>query len=63
MAEYLVTLRFQYPAWDEANGIAIYVTADSKAEAIDRARRDARRDGHTPATGKGRATFTATEES
>lgn len=44
------------------NGIPYTITAASKAEAIARARREAKRDGHTPATGKGRATFTATEE-
>lgn len=57
-----VTLRFQFPAWDEVDGITYEIEANSKAEAIDRARREARRDGHTPATGKGRATFSAKAE-
>jgi hypothetical protein len=59
MTTYRVTLSFQFPAWDEVNGIPFYVEAGSKAEAVERARREARRDGHTPATGKGRASFRA----
>lgn len=59
MARYLVTLSFQFPAWDERSGITYSVDALGKAEAISRARYEARRDGHVPATGKGRATFRA----
>lgn len=62
MTQYVVTLRFQYPAYDERAGLTFYVDADSKAQAVDRARYEARRDGHVPATGKGRATFTAEVE-
>lgn len=61
MKAYTVTLRFQFPAWDEREGIPYAIEADSKREAIGFARRYAARDGHTPATGKGRATFTAEE--
>lgn len=59
--EYTVTLRFQYPAWDEKNGIPYTVEANTKAEAIQRARRQADNDGHL-CGGKGRVTFTATEQ-
>jgi hypothetical protein len=61
MTEYRVTLTFQFPAWDEKDGIAFYVRASSKAEAIKFARMDAKRDGHIGYgfTGKGRATFRA----
>lgn len=59
--EYTVTLRFQYPAWDEKNGIPFTVTAKTKAEAIQQARRQAFNDGHL-CGGKGRVTFTATTE-
>jgi hypothetical protein len=63
MAEYRVTLRFQFPAWDEKDGIPYHVTAKSKADAIKRAKMDAKRDGHIGFgnTGKGRATFKAEE--
>ena len=59
---YDVTVRFQYPAWDEVNGI-VYpeIYARNKAEAIKFARRDAYNDGHVGTGGKGRVTFTATE--
>lgn len=56
-----VVMRFQYPAWDEMDGISFTgIQAVSKAEAIKYARREAERDGHAT-TGKGRYTFTATE--
>lgn len=58
---YEVTLRFQFPAWDEKNGISYTVSADSKSAAIASARKEATYDGHIPATGKGRATFKAEE--
>ena len=57
-SQYIVTLRFQFPAHDERDGIPFEVEATGKAEAIRRARLTAYRDGHT-GTGKGRATFTA----
>lgn len=57
-----VLLTFQYPAWDEKDGIAYPdIEADSKSDANSIARRLARDDGHLM-TGKGRATFTATEQ-
>lgn len=59
--EYIVTLRFQFPAWDEKDGIECNQTARSKADAIRYARSQMRDDGHIPAVGKGRATFTASE--
>lgn len=57
-----VTLRFQFPAWDEVDGLVYEdVRAASKAEANAIARRMADNDGHLGG-GKGRATFTATEQ-
>jgi len=44
---YTVTLRFAAPAWDERDGIDYTVCAETKREAISRARREAERDGHT----------------
>lgn len=59
---YTVTLTFQYPAWDELDGITYPgIQADSKAEANMTARRLAEVDGHL-GSGKGRATFRATEQ-
>lgn len=56
-----VVMRFQYPAWDEMDGIIFPgIRAVSKAEANQYARKKAERDGHT-CSGKGRYTFTATE--
>lgn len=56
-----VTLTFQYPAWDETDGIQYQdIQAIGKAEANAIARRRASNDGHL-CSGKGRATFTATE--
>ena len=60
--EYSVTLRFQFPAWDEKSGIEFRVTSTSKRDALTAARRLAEHDGHVPARGKGRATFTAVAE-
>lgn len=55
-----VTLRFQYPAWDETNGIVyLEISARSKAEAIKFARRMAYNYGHIGTGGKGRVTFSA----
>lgn len=57
-----VTLRFQYPAWDEVDGIVYQdIAAVSKAEANAIVRRMADNDGHV-CGGKGRITFTATEQ-
>ena len=59
---YTVTLTFQYPAWDEVNGIRYPdIQADSKSEANGIVRRLASNDGHLGG-GKGRLTFTATEQ-
>lgn len=56
-----VTLRFQFPAWDEVNGITYYdISARTKAEAIKIARREAYNDGHVGTGGKGRVSFSAT---
>ncbi|PBV09266.1 hypothetical protein CJU35_05275 [Pseudomonas aeruginosa] len=56
-----VTMRFQYPAWDEVDGIVYRsIEADSKSEANAMARRMADQDGHL-AGGKGRVTFSASE--
>jgi len=57
--EYRVTIRFQYPAHDERNGITYYIDAASKSEAAKRARYQATRDGHLPSGGRGRVTVTA----
>lgn len=59
---YDVTMTFQYPAWDEGDGIRYPdIVADSKSEANRIARRQADQDGHL-AGGKGRVTFTAVEQ-
>ena len=58
MPEYIVKLNFQFPAWDETDGLRFFIDADSKADAIREARALARDHGHTGG-GKGRATFTA----
>ncbi|SDF84294.1 hypothetical protein [Thalassobaculum litoreum] len=46
MTTYIVTLRFEHPAWDEINGIPYEIDAESKRDAIKSARRKAERDGH-----------------
>ncbi len=57
-----VTMRFQYPAWDEIDGIVYRdIRAESKAEANAMARRMAGDDGHLQG-GKGRVTFSAAEQ-
>jgi hypothetical protein len=43
---YKVLMRFKSPAWDEVEGIEYQVTADNKADAVKRARRQADNDGH-----------------
>ena len=55
-----VTLRFQFPAWDEVDGLEYRdIRASSKANANAIARRMSGNDGHL-GSGKGRVTFTAT---
>lgn len=57
-----VVLRFEYPAWDEADGIVYSgIEAWSKSEAISQARHLAVKDGHTIGGGKGRYWFKAQE--
>lgn len=57
-----VTMRFQYPAWDEVDGIVYRaIEADSRSEANALARRMADQDGHLGG-GKGRVTFSACEQ-
>lgn len=57
-----VTLAFQYPAWDEINGIEYPdIEASGKAEANAIARRLAYNDGHL-CGGKGRVNFNAIEQ-
>lgn len=58
---FIVTLRFQFPAWDEKHGIQFRTSGASRSEAISRARRQAYDDGHL-CGGKGRVTFSAREE-
>ena len=60
-ARYVVTLRFQFPAWDETNGMPYEVDARSKSEAIRMVRTLAFKDGHV-GRGKGRYWFTAEKE-
>ncbi len=57
---YDVRLTFQYPAWDEVDGIVFTVDADCKAKAVKYARYEADRAGHL-CGGKGRVSFKATE--
>jgi|SRR5690606_35547359 len=60
--DYTVTVRFQYPAWDEVDGIEYTgIVARSKSEANAKVRKLAADDGHLGSL-KGRVTFTATEE-
>jgi len=62
MKDYIVTLRFKFPAWDEKNGIPFEVQAKSKSDAVKKARLQAERDGHSgQSKSKGSSTFTATE--
>lgn len=57
-----VKLTFQFPAWDEKNGITYEdINARTKAEAVKMARGMARDDGHTGG-GKGLIWFKATEQ-
>jgi hypothetical protein len=60
MNGYIVTLRFQFPAHDERDGIPFEQVAKSKADAIRYARREADNAGHL-CGGKGRVSFKAVE--
>lgn len=44
---FIVTLRFKYPAWDEKDGIPFEISAATKADAVKQARKQAYNDGHT----------------
>jgi len=56
-----VVMRFEHPAWDEADGISYPgIQATGKADANKQARFMAERDGHAIG-GRGRYTFAATE--
>lgn len=56
-----VRLRFQYPAWDEVDGILYTgIEAPNKSAANRIARLNAHKDGHL-CGGQGRVTFTSTE--
>jgi len=57
---YTVTLRFQYPAWDEKDGINYEFIAYNKREANAKARKEAERDGHI-GKNRGKYWFTAIE--
>lgn len=59
-ATYAVTMTFEFPAWDETKGVFFSVEANSKAEAIKEARRQAYADGYAT-TGKGKYWFKAEE--
>lgn len=63
MKNFIVTLRFQYPAWDEKDGIPYEIAAKTKTDAIKKARRQAENDGHSGPWVKdgGKKTFTAVE--
>lgn len=63
MTTYTVTLRFQFPAYNEKNGIVLgEFRATSKSKAISYAKVIAERDGHWPNNvGQGRASFKAVE--
>lgn len=58
--QYSVLIRFQYPAWDEVDGIEYTTEATSKADAIATVRRLASDDGHI-GPGRGRYWLTATK--
>ena len=57
--DFIVTLRFRFPAWNNKAGIVFQVRALTKAQAIRFAKAQAERDGHWPAVGQGAATFKA----
>ena len=58
--KYRVTLRKQFPSWDEKNGIPYMIEAKSKSDAIKKARYEASSHGHTSQEG-GRYWFKAEE--
>jgi len=58
--KYIVTLRYQYPAWDEKSGLQYEVSAENKSDAIKIARWNATTDGQL-CGGKGRVSFKAQE--
>lgn len=59
--EFIVTLRFCFPAWNDRAGIRYTIRAMNKAQAIRFAKVQAERDGHLGghAVSQGRATFKA----
>lgn len=61
MKTYDVRITFEFPAWDEKDGI-VYpgIEAESKQAAIRRVRRMSANDGHTTG-GRGKYWFKATE--
>lgn len=59
-AVFTVTVKKQFPAWDEVNGIVYCVDARNKAEATKDVRRKAVNDGHV-GFGQGRYTVSAVE--
>jgi|TARA_R110000772_G_scaffold21728_1_gene59442 hypothetical protein len=62
MTTYTVTIKKQFPAWDENEGLGYYgVEAESKSAAIKIIRNQARWDGNT-GPGQGRQTFSAVAE-
>jgi hypothetical protein len=65
MQKYIVTLQFQYPAWNEVAGLPFEVSAKNKRDAIMRAKRQSESAGHSGpwVTDKGRQTFSAKEQS
>lgn len=61
LTTYTVTLRFEFPAWDEADGLVYRdIVARSRKDANEQVRRMARDDGHI-AGGKGRVWLSAEE--
>jgi hypothetical protein len=60
MTNYIVTMRFQFPAWDEKDGIEFEVSAANKREANAKGRRQAKDAGHARAN-RGLYWFKATE--
>lgn len=60
MNSFRVTIRYQFPDWNETDGIGYVVDAASKSDAIKQVRRQATRDGHIGnVVGKGRITVSA----
>ena len=46
MQHYRVKVTFKHPAWDELNGLSVHVLAESKSDAIRKARREIADAGH-----------------